>query len=434
MLELKEIQQSLPHAAQPADPSRRHILSAVPIGLLPLAAPAPPPPLSVPVSAPVIQTQFVMPPGRPRPQPQPVRLASPALTHLRPPASPPAPRPRPAFAFLPLLAAPDSASSTTKPADDHPSYFHPYSHSAAADAGDPDRVAPPPQSACGSNTAFVFSPTHTHLTYNPHSLAGRLRAQGQGNPASSSKSHYNAAASSASNFSASYEQAYRVAEAAAYGSSSGAAAHGSGGDSTSGGKEVLSDVQAFARVPSRINAVAGPSTAKPRQKKKSYMLINDVEVEIEEDDDDDDEEEDEPPTPAQEVLDEVEAHEKPQMCALGVAAARSVATSPPPIPSSSAPSQKPLIVTADKQTQTQTRTQEPQRQPQTSPRLAVRPLSPSTTRPLSPSSTRPLSPAVGLSPSASRPMSPSVTSPMPPSASRPLSPVQARASSRLVRV
>ncbi|KAJ7303020.1 hypothetical protein DFH08DRAFT_640571, partial [Mycena albidolilacea] len=62
LLELKEIQQSLPHASQPADPLRpaKQLLSMVPIGLLPLAAqdststsssPASPPPQSPPSSA-----------------------------------------------------------------------------------------------------------------------------------------------------------------------------------------------------------------------------------------------------------------------------------------------------------------------------------------------------------------------------------------------
>ncbi|KAJ7290415.1 hypothetical protein C8J57DRAFT_989144, partial [Mycena rebaudengoi] len=54
MLELKEIQQSLPRALQPEDPfspSRQpaHILSTVPIGLLPLGLPSPSP-SSSPVS------------------------------------------------------------------------------------------------------------------------------------------------------------------------------------------------------------------------------------------------------------------------------------------------------------------------------------------------------------------------------------------------
>ncbi|KAF8211068.1 hypothetical protein K438DRAFT_1446180, partial [Mycena galopus ATCC 62051] len=40
LLELKEIQQSLPHAPQPLDPLRpaKQLLSGVPIGLLPLAS------------------------------------------------------------------------------------------------------------------------------------------------------------------------------------------------------------------------------------------------------------------------------------------------------------------------------------------------------------------------------------------------------------
>ncbi|KAJ7777137.1 hypothetical protein B0H16DRAFT_1226493, partial [Mycena metata] len=65
LLELKEIQQSLPHAAQPADlrPGKQ-LLSTVPIALLPLAAAeASSPPLSPPPQSPsAYQTPFIMPP------------------------------------------------------------------------------------------------------------------------------------------------------------------------------------------------------------------------------------------------------------------------------------------------------------------------------------------------------------------------------------
>ncbi|KAJ7114066.1 hypothetical protein C8R44DRAFT_572956, partial [Mycena epipterygia] len=62
LLELKEIQQSLPHASQPADlRPGKHLLSAVPIGLLPLAVETPISPVS-PQSpdsgGPVYQTPF----------------------------------------------------------------------------------------------------------------------------------------------------------------------------------------------------------------------------------------------------------------------------------------------------------------------------------------------------------------------------------------
>ncbi|KAJ7709042.1 hypothetical protein B0H17DRAFT_1174279 [Mycena rosella] len=159
--ELHEIQESLPHAPQPG----AHILSTVAVKLLPLVAPphSPSPSQSTSQSQPQSPARhrpplvFVMPPGRARASAAspPTRLASPALTHLRPPP----PRPKPALAFLPLLpsspsAAPGatsmganaSAPASTTGAQVHPparpaagdtSYFpaHPHRYDAAAPFG-----------------------------------------------------------------------------------------------------------------------------------------------------------------------------------------------------------------------------------------------------------------------------------------------------------
>ncbi|KAJ7173432.1 hypothetical protein C8R46DRAFT_1348112 [Mycena filopes] len=276
ILELKEIQQSLPHAAQPADlrPGKQ-LLSTVPIALLPLAAaeeaPSSPPPLSPPPQSPsAYQTPFIMPPGRaPRPAP-PTRLASASLTHLRPPAPSP-PRVKPAFAFLPLLSpapaptpppvpAPTSSAATTG------SYFPPYPPARSADDGEPDRVLPPRPRAIAI----------------PNSNSNKQRQQ---HPAHG------------------YEAAYRAAEAAAYSPPFGSSAYdyardrrGMLGDHQRAGQvSVGFDVAGSSGSGGKATAAAAAATGsasanKERKKKKSFMLINDIEVEIE-----DDEWEEEPP-------------------------------------------------------------------------------------------------------------------------------------------
>ncbi|KAF8236716.1 hypothetical protein L208DRAFT_1390509 [Tricholoma matsutake] len=90
LLELKEIQCSLPRANQHSDPvsgrPASHYLTAVPIALLPLLPPPPPPP----------------PPSSPSAPP-----STPHLQH-RPPH-----RSKPLFPFLPLLDSPSLSNSTT---------------------------------------------------------------------------------------------------------------------------------------------------------------------------------------------------------------------------------------------------------------------------------------------------------------------------------
>ncbi|KAJ3571203.1 hypothetical protein NP233_g3904 [Leucocoprinus birnbaumii] len=126
ILELKEIQRSLPRAIQPADliGSRpaAHYLSTVPIGLLPLLPEAdntPPQPTS-----PVASTLTFSPnswrtvrtpaPSIPNPSTQSSTWHPPHLAHL-PPARPPIHRPKGRFAFLPLLDSQqdEEASGTT---------------------------------------------------------------------------------------------------------------------------------------------------------------------------------------------------------------------------------------------------------------------------------------------------------------------------------
>ncbi|KAJ7080741.1 hypothetical protein B0H15DRAFT_476353 [Mycena belliarum] len=286
LLELKEITQSLPHAAQPWDTRPgKHILSTVPIGLLPLAAsddPTSPTSSTVtPNSSPAAQyqTPFVMPPGRARAAPPPARLASPTLTHLRPLAPPP--RVKPTFSFLPLLPSPSPsvsasacvASATPTPASSIASspggpgpsgdlsYFPPYPPARAAADGEPDRVLPPPA-------------RKPPVSAQPIAVAG---ASAHG-----------------------YAHAYRAAEAAAYSPPFGSSAYDYAKDrhhmldrehrQAALVREQLERAIPTLVLPAPELAVAAPAK-QARKTKKSFMLINDVEVEIEETDD----EADEPP-------------------------------------------------------------------------------------------------------------------------------------------
>jgi hypothetical protein len=159
MLELKEIQRSLPHAAQPLNDAdlpeldargipRTHFLNTVPVGLVPLISPTTSPtshPESVrtPPSRPKLETPppppspHSHPPPSPPSTPPPKALATnppPSLNRRKPP-SPPAckdepwvpppppprlpynipiqPRPVPRFQFLPLLETPEAPAQPT---------------------------------------------------------------------------------------------------------------------------------------------------------------------------------------------------------------------------------------------------------------------------------------------------------------------------------
>ncbi|KAJ7787221.1 hypothetical protein B0H14DRAFT_2954703, partial [Mycena olivaceomarginata] len=389
LLELKEIQQSLPHASQPADPLRpaKQLLSMVPIGLLPLAAsdststssssPVSPPPQSPPSSAFAPHAPFVMPPGRTTSRaPVPTRMASASLTHLRPPAPAP-PRAKPAFAFLPLLATPTPESSApSSPAGkvkaDAGSYFpeQEYLPARSAADGEPDRVWSPPGSAFASMRKAI-------------PIAGTAHASGGG-----------------------YEHAYRAAEAAAYSPPFGSSLY----DYKRDRRDMLGEGAGASGVASSSSstgaaAMGGPSTSTAtvggKKKKKSFMFINDEVVEIEEDDDDDDELVS--PSKEQRANDKAtQTSPTPSALTLSLETDLKLPISPPLTPTSTSPA--PSIPHASP-TSPQT---------QTSPRLLLRPLSPS-------SPPRPVSP-----------LSPRTLAASPAAAAGRGSPVQARASSRLV--
>ncbi|KAF5383802.1 hypothetical protein D9615_003815 [Tricholomella constricta] len=132
LLELKEIQRSLPRANQLADPvsgrPASHFLQDVPIGLLPLlsetdssssrsssttTSPAISPPTTP--SGTSNPTWIFSPPLASPPKPQPVASAPwvpPHLAHLAPKRQAP-PRPKPTFSFLPLLDTPPSSGASS---------------------------------------------------------------------------------------------------------------------------------------------------------------------------------------------------------------------------------------------------------------------------------------------------------------------------------
>ncbi|KIJ97665.1 hypothetical protein K443DRAFT_133768 [Laccaria amethystina LaAM-08-1] len=134
LLELKEIQRSLPHANQPADllsgRAGSHYLSAVPINLLPLLAEnnssdsssqnssSTPSPVSSPCPGTLNWSHFPPPPTtRQAPAAQ---WHPPHLAHLLP-AKPTPQRQKPRFAFLPLLDTPPSSPFPSNPSSRSPS-------------------------------------------------------------------------------------------------------------------------------------------------------------------------------------------------------------------------------------------------------------------------------------------------------------------------
>ncbi|KAJ7780109.1 hypothetical protein DFH07DRAFT_463438 [Mycena maculata] len=272
LLELKEIQQSLPHASQPGESSRpgKQLLAGVPIGLLPLnspetvSSPVSPPPQS-PESGNAYQTPFLMPPGRARPKPPPPRLASPGLTHLRP-LAPPAPRPKPAFSFLPLLSQEPPCIQSAPPASTaftSDSSQCDYPPARAAADGEPDRVLP-----------LASRPRAIQTTGSAHPVHG-------------------------------YEHAYCAAEAAAYSPPFGSSAY----DYSRDRRDMLAPSISRSESSGATATASGSSSAGTpiKKKKKSFMMINDVAVEIEEDD-----EEEEAAVPAPSVKTPLELASPPQ--------------------------------------------------------------------------------------------------------------------------
>lgn len=129
LLELKEIQRSLPHANQPADPlsgrAGSHYLSAVPIGLLPLLAEnnsdsssssssQNSSPVTSPSPTPNWSSRFSPPPSTRQAPPAPQQWHPPHLAHLLP-ARPTPQRQKPRFAFLPLLDTPPTSPYPSNP-------------------------------------------------------------------------------------------------------------------------------------------------------------------------------------------------------------------------------------------------------------------------------------------------------------------------------
>jgi len=143
LLELKEIQRSLPRANQLDDPvsgkRASHFLSSVPIGLLPLLPESPTSsqtssrdtsPVTSPPLTPALFPNLhwlAPPPQQPRPAPSiPRPWHPPYLAHL--PNKPHVQREKPKFAFLPLLDTPPSSESSS-----------PYTSSPSSPGSSPER-------------------------------------------------------------------------------------------------------------------------------------------------------------------------------------------------------------------------------------------------------------------------------------------------------
>ena len=217
MLELKEIQRSLPHATQPKDPDlpeldargvpRTHFLGTVPVGLVPLISPAtlttsqpaltatPP---SVVLCSKVEPSPCHSHPSRPPPSPPStpppqISVMKPHLQRTLNPPKPPSPiepwvpppppprlpynipnqpRPTPRFNFLPLLETPPPPTVT--PASQRcqsPPLIASSPHSAPQDRSKtpPDRTPPPRDEKNGVPSVSC----HSAQSAKPSPLFGR---------------------------------------------------------------------------------------------------------------------------------------------------------------------------------------------------------------------------------------------------------------------
>ncbi|KAK2465488.1 hypothetical protein APHAL10511_002380 [Amanita phalloides] len=172
LMELKEIQRSLPLANQPPDPilgrPGRHYLSAVPIALLPLL-----PQTDTVASSP--QTTHRTTPHRHITSRSPSPLPAPSANSLK--ISNPLARRRANFAFLPLLDPPSSSDSTPLPSNLS-------SRSTSPDLpSDTDQSLDPPTPALSYasldssplSRASSLSPEPTFLQLSPRHLSGDER-------------------------------------------------------------------------------------------------------------------------------------------------------------------------------------------------------------------------------------------------------------------
>ncbi|RDB23483.1 hypothetical protein Hypma_008952 [Hypsizygus marmoreus] len=177
ILELKEIQRSLPRANQLDDPvSGRpgsHFLTAVPIGLLPLLSSSSSSQESFTTSSPVTSPTptpsephsnslwlCVSPPPIERIAPRPSH--PPHLSHLLP-SKPPTARPKPSFAFLPLLDTPPTSEESS------PYTSTPSSRSPSPDAAlqsDTDQSQDPPTPSL-TNASLDSSPLSRASSSSP---------------------------------------------------------------------------------------------------------------------------------------------------------------------------------------------------------------------------------------------------------------------------
>ncbi|KXN83962.1 hypothetical protein AN958_00606 [Leucoagaricus sp. SymC.cos] len=330
ILELKEIQRSLPRAIQPADliGSRpaSHYLSTVPIGLLPLLPESDntPPAPSSPVASALTFSQSswrtvrTPAPSIPHPQIQSSTWHPPHLSHL-PAARPPIQRPRGRFAFLPLLDSnnPDvntggesrSRTPSPSPASPPPSERSTYPDFDVSHDHDPPTPSLTNASVDSSppSRASSCSPEPTFLQLPPSCAHGRF-CGGQGGLM---KKTTNASTSST-------PQAYVDDQLASSDSWS-----RSGGSTTSGGDGVVAGPHDYRRPvfgafispispaltfttsissssssssSSASSSCSSPTTSVPpsppstptkkpkKEKKKNVIVINDIEIELDDDD------------------------------------------------------------------------------------------------------------------------------------------------------
>ncbi|KAF9459294.1 hypothetical protein BDZ94DRAFT_1312495 [Collybia nuda] len=180
ILELKEIQRSLPRANQLADPvSGRpgsHFLSAVPIGLLPLLSETDSggsqdssnatSPITSPVTSPPptptglsSNPNWLAPAPRPQARAAPQPWHPPHLAHLLP-SKPAAQREKPKFAFLPLLETPPSSEPVS------PFTSNPSSRSPSPEPSDTDQSQDPPTPSL-TNASLDSSPLSRASSSSP---------------------------------------------------------------------------------------------------------------------------------------------------------------------------------------------------------------------------------------------------------------------------
>ncbi|KAG6812119.1 hypothetical protein H0H92_004286 [Tricholoma furcatifolium] len=279
LLELKEIQRSLPRADQPPDPvsgkPAEKFLNQVPIGLLPLltdSEPSTPSPVASPPSTPTVYAWTPRTKAQPPPSTQ---WVPPHLQHLVPSRTAPQ-RQKQSFAFLPLLETPPSSAASS-----------PYPSSPSSRDSSLDRYhSDTDHSSLDPPTPSL---THASLDSSPPSRASSLSASPEPSFLSLADADfdYRGRKGLPPSFSRARAPGARESSPSYINMSNTTAWHAFPNRSKT----------LQARAPSISPQRSDSSSASDAPRKQNVMIVNGIEIPLDDEDEDDDDDEDATPPP-----------------------------------------------------------------------------------------------------------------------------------------